>query len=152
MLHRIRIFSTEKLHVRSFCLTAYLPPQQLRTEFKKDSKCSIPCLPGDPDYVYRTDYESIRERGEKQQSEARARRVVGLAINALLDIPGITKVQQLDYELQLTKVAAFDWSDCQDPIVEVIKTHLFPDEANVEVQDFVKKQQQHQQKPLKDVS
>jgi hypothetical protein len=141
MLNRIRIYSTEKIQVRAFCLTVFMPKQYHRNEFDKSNRCSLPCLPGDPDYIR---WPRPAFQTEQWLCEERARRIVGLAINALLDVPGVTKVRQFDYELQLTKAAAFDWSDCQDAIVETIKARLFADIANVDVQDRSEKQQQSQ--------
>lgn len=148
MLNRIRIFSTEKFQVRSFCITAYLPSLDIRDDFTKDCNCDIPSLPGDPDYVYYTDYRSMQERAPERLRKLRAQRPVALAINALLDIPGITRVLRFDYELRVTKVAAFDWPDCQNAIVEAIKTHLFPPGATVEVQDCTKTKKE-QESPKK---
>jgi hypothetical protein len=111
-INRIRPIEGEKPRIlRSYCVSVFLPKP-------------------DPNSVYRKEATPDDFRRHSEQCLP-----VSRAVNAILDVPGVTVVRIFDYELQITIAPAYDWSDCHEEIVSAIKTHLFPGIDNVDVVD-----------------
>ncbi|MDR3612674.1 MAG: hypothetical protein P4L53_03855 [Candidatus Obscuribacterales bacterium] len=108
MVDRIRILTGNNANTRRYCVTELLRTASPSGVYDKLMHCTVP-----------------EEVDQCIDSHVYTCAPTSHTINAILKVPGVTGLKKFDYELSVTKAAAFDWPECHEKILDAIKTHLF---------------------------